>query len=106
MAAVNMNQEMFNRVVLEEKKIALVEFSAPWCGYCRRIAPAYAKFAEQYADKIVSAHINIDDDPDLAKDYQVELVPTFILYKDGQPVDRMVAPDSKAKIEAFVEKHL
>ena len=106
MAAMNMNHEQFDQIVREEKKIALVEYSAPWCVYCRRINPAFNKLAEQYADRMVVAQVNIDDEPALAQEYQVELVPTLILYKDGQPVDHIVAPESKAKIEEFVQKYL
>ncbi len=104
MSAMNMNHEQFNQIVREEKKLALIEYSAPWCVYCRRIAPAFNKLAEQYADRLTVAQVNIDDEPDLAKEYQIELVPTLVLYKDGQPVD--VAPESKAKIEEFINKYL
>ena len=65
-----------------------------------------SKLAEQYADRMVVAQVNIDDEPGLAQEYQVELVPTLILYKDGEPVDHIVAPESKAKIEEFVQKYL
>ncbi len=106
MSAMNMNHEQFNQIVREEKKLALIEYSAPWCVYCRRIAPAFNKLAEQYADRLTIAQVNIDDEPDLAKEYQIELVPTLVLYKDGQPVDNIVAPESKAKIEEFINKYL
>ena len=106
MAAMNLNHEQFDQIIRVEKKIALVEYSAPWCVYCRRIAPAFNKLAEQYADRMVVAQVNIDDEPGLAQEYQVELVPTLILYKDGEPVDHIVAPESKAKIEEFVQKYL
>ncbi len=106
MSAMNMNHEQFNQIVREEKKLALIEYSAPWCVYCRRIAPAFNKLAEQYADRLTVAQVNIDDEPDLAKEYQIELVPTLVLYKDGQPVDNIVAPESKAKIEEFINKYL
>lgn len=106
MSAMNMNHEQFNQIVREEKKLALIEYSAPWCVYCRRIAPAFNKLSEQYADRMTIAQVNIDDEPDLAKEYQIELVPTLVLYKDGEPVDHIVAPESKAKIEEFMAKYL
>lgn len=106
MAAMNMNGAQFDQIVREEKKLALVEFSAPWCVYCRRINPAFHKLAEQYADQMVLAQVNIDEEEALAKEYQIELVPTLVVYKDGQPVDHIVAPESKAKIEELMQKYL
>lgn len=106
MAAMNMNGAQFDQIVREEKKLALVEFSAPWCVYCRRINPAFQKLAEEYADRMVLAQVNIDEEEALAKEYQIELVPTLIVYQDGQPVDNIVAPESKAKIEALMQKYL
>ena len=106
MAVMNMDKALFDKIVREEKKLALVEYSAPWCVYCRRINPAFLKLAEQYADRIVMAQVNIDNDEELAKEYQIELVPTLVIYKDGVPVDNIVAPESKAKIEELILKYL
>ncbi len=106
MAAMDMNKAQFDQIVREEKKLTLVEYSAPWCVYCRRIGPAFDKLADQYADKVVLSKVNIDDEPGLAQEYQIELVPTLVLYKDGEPVDNIVAPQSKAAIEEFMAKYL
>lgn len=104
MAVKNMNTEQFNMIVQGDTPV-LVEFMAPWCVYCRRIAPALEKLAQQ-RDDIVIAQINIDLEPQLADRERIEAVPTFLLYRNGRVLGSMVAPDSKAGIEAFLQEHL
>ena len=106
MSVVNINKELYKQQVEDEKKIVLAEFWAPWCVYCRRIGPAYKKIAEEYGDKLVVGQINIDEEQELAVENNIEVVPSLVLYKDGQAVDQIVAPDSKAKIEEFINKNL
>ena len=106
MKELNMNLEMFEKNRKESEKPVLVEFWAPWCVYCRRIAPAYDKIAEQYEEKLVVGKINVDDVPELAEREGIEAIPALLLYKNGEVVDSVVAPDSKAKIEEFIEKNL
>lgn len=106
MAAMNITKDNFNQIIVEEKRTAVIDFWAPWCTYCRRIAPAYEKIAEQYGETLLVGKINIDEAEEVAQQYQVEVIPTLIFFKDGKPVDRVVAPDSKAKIEAFLKANL
>ena len=67
MKEMNMNLEQFHKKIQENEKPVLVEFWAPWCVYCRRIAPAYAKIAEQYADRMIVGKINVDEVPEAAQ---------------------------------------
>lgn len=105
MAAVNYTNEDF-RKALGEGKTVLVDYWAPWCSYCRRIGPAYEKIAEQYEGQLVIAKVNIDDEPQLAQGEHIEVIPTLVLYKNGRSVGSVVAPESKAAIEAFIEENL
>ena len=105
MAAVNLNNQQFNQA-LNEGKAILVDYWAPWCGYCRRIGPAYEKIAEEYGDRLIVAKVNIDEEPLLAHAQNIEVIPTLILYKDGKAVNAVVAPESKAAIEAFIHESL
>ncbi|MBP1577810.1 MAG: thioredoxin [Oscillospiraceae bacterium] len=106
MAVVNMNNQLFKENIENSGKPVMVEFWAPWCVYCRRIAPALKKVAEEYQDQIVIGQINIDDEAALAEQERIELVPTFIIYKDGKAVGSIVAPESKAQIEEFIKEAL
>lgn len=101
----NINKDLYKEII-EEKKNAVIEYWAPWCTYCRRIGPAYEKVAAEYAGKLVVGKCNIDDEPEIASLNDIEVIPTFVFYKDGQAVDGIVAPDSKAKIEEFINKNL
>lgn len=105
MAALEVNESRL-QVLLQEGKPVLVDFWAPWCGYCRRIAPAYDRVAEEYADQVAVVKVNIDDEPGLAQAYQIEVIPTLVFFKNGQAVDTVAAPQSKTAIEEFIEKSL
>lgn len=105
MAAMQINNTQFQQWMREGKTV-VVDYWAPWCGYCRRIGPAYDKIAEEYGDRLVVAKVNIDDEPRLTEAQGVDVIPTLILYKDGKAVNRVVAPKSKAAIDAFLQEGL
>lgn len=105
MAAVTMNQKLFQDLTSQGSTV-LVEFWAPWCTYCRRISAAYEKVAEQNSDHMVVAKVNIDDEGQLAEQERIEVVPTLVLYRDGKALGSIVAPESKAMIDNFIEETL
>ena len=105
MSILNMNAESYRTYTQAEKPV-LVEFSAPWCVYCRRLAPALEAVAEEYRDTLVFGAVNIDDEPELARSEEIEVVPTLLLYQNGQVVGSVVAPESKAQLVSFIEETL
>ena len=103
MAANNINNQQFKELIAGDKPV-LVDFWAPWCSYCRRIGPAYDKVAER--EDILAVKVNIDDEPLLANQEHSEVIPTLVLYRGGQALGSIVAPDSKARIDAFIQETL
>lgn len=99
---IEMNKELFQQLAVEGEKPVLVEFWAPWCVYCRRIAPALKKVAKEMEDKIQIAQVNIDDVPELAHQERIEVIPTLVIYHKGEALASIVAPESKARIEEFI----
>ena len=105
MAAINLNEKEFNSN-MQEGKVMLVDYWAPWCGYCRRIGPAYEKVAQEQEGRLVVAKLNIDEAPLVASAEQIEVIPTLVLYRDGKAIASIVAPESKAAIDAFLRENL
>ena len=105
MSILNMNAEGYRKFTQAEQPV-IVEFSAPWCVYCRRLAPALESVAEEYRDTLVFGAVNIDDDPELAQYEKIEVVPTLLIYQNGQVLGSIVAPESRAQLVAFIEETL
>ena len=106
MSVMNMNHEEFNSKILDSNEPVLVEFWAPWCVYCRRIGPALEKVAAQNEGKLLVAQVNIDEQPALADKERIEVIPTLVLYQNGQAHGSIVAPESKARIDDFILENL
>ena len=76
----------FENDVLHADKPVLVDFWAQWCPYCRRIAPAFDKVGEQYADTLIAGKINYDEEPQLIQRFGIDTIPTLLLFKNGEVI--------------------
>lgn len=101
-----LNEQNFDEEVIKSGAVILVDFWADWCGPCKALGPVLQEIAEEAEGKFKIAKVNIDDNPGLATKWEVMNIPTMILFKAGEEVDRLVGFMPKAKILAKIDSHL
>lgn len=87
-------------------KLMLVDFWAPWCGPCLAIAPILDELASEYGGKVAVAKINIDDHPEVAARFRVTGIPTLILFRDGEVLERLTGSRPKSAFKAVLDRHV
>ena len=96
----------FQKTVLESTKPVIVDFWAPWCGPCRMVAPILDKIAKDYADKLIVAKVNTDEDPEWAGKYGVQGIPTMLMLSGGKIVHRQVGALPEPMLRDVVDQFL
>lgn len=95
---VKVTDSTFSDEVLTSDKPVLVDFWATWCGPCKTVAPVLEEIATENVDKLKIAKLDLDENPNTARDYQVMSIPTMILFQGGQPVKQIVGAKPKAAL--------
>lgn len=103
MNIINIEKENFEKQVSESKVPVMVDFWAPWCGYCRRLAPVIDQMADDYEGKLVVGKINIDDQPELAEQFEIETIPTLLVFQGGKAGEPVIAPQSRAQVVEWLK---
>jgi thioredoxin 1 len=88
----------FDEIIGASDEPLLVDFWAEWCGPCKMIAPILDEIAAEHAGKLRVAKVNVDDNPDVARRYDVMSIPTLIVFQDGQPAKRLVGAKGKGQL--------
>ncbi|HDB4748484.1 TPA: thioredoxin [Staphylococcus aureus] len=104
MAIVKVTDADFDSKV--ESGVQLVDFWATWCGPCKMIAPVLEELAADYEGKVDILKLDVDENPSTAAKYEVMSIPTLIVFKDGQPVDKVVGFQPKENLAEVLDKHL
>lgn len=100
------SQEDFNEKILKADKPVLVDFFATWCGPCKMVAPELDAVAEDLAGKALIAKVDVDEQAQLASQYRVMGVPTLIVMKNGQELNRIVGYRPRKDLAAALEEHI
>ncbi len=105
-APVKVTDATFDEMVMNSESLVLVDFWAEWCGPCKMIAPVLEELAQELDGQMTVGKLDVDHNPDTAMAFGVMSIPTLLLFKGGQPVDRIVGFQPKAQLKKRIETHL
>jgi thioredoxin 1 len=85
----HLNKENFEEIIKNNEKV-VVDFWASWCMPCKMVAPIFEKIAEKYKNEIIFAKLNVDENPDIASEFGIMSIPTFLVFKNGEVAGKIV----------------
>ena len=103
---IEINDANFSDNVTNSKGLTVVDFYAPWCGPCRKLADIVAQVADEFTGRIKVFKLNTDENLETAKLHSVSSLPTILIFKDGESVERIAGLTPKSTIVTNIEKHL
>ena len=104
MAAIHLTNDNFEKEVLQSDVPVLVDFWATWCGPCRMVAPAVEKLSDEVAGTAKVAKLDVDECGQIAQKYGVSSIPTFIVFENGEPVNKAMGAMPFAKLKELISK--
>jgi len=104
--ALEFKDASFEADVLQSETPVLVDFWAPWCGPCRMLAPTVDAISEEYDGRVKVGKVNTDENPQIATQHQINSIPTLMIFKGGEVVERLVGAIPKEKITEKLDAHL
>ena len=104
--AIEINDMNFEQEVLSSEQPVVVDFWAPWCGPCRKLGPVLEELEKSFEGKMKLVKVNADENFEIMKQFSVSGLPTLLVFKNGEPVERMAGLIPKSSIINNIEKHL
>ena len=101
-----LSDSTFDEELLSSETPILVDFWAEWCGPCKQIAPVVEEIAAEESSRLRVGKLNVDDNPEVARRFEVMSIPTLILFKDGAPQARIVGAKGKKQLLEDIQSHL
>ena len=100
------SSEEFNNLVEHAQGVSVVDFFATWCGPCKMLAPVFQEVGKEFENKANFYKIDIDESLDIARQFSVSTVPTVIIFKNGEPVERLVGFMPKEHLASKIKEHI
>ncbi len=102
MSVLHIGKEEFDEKILKSEKVALVDFYATWCGPCKMVAPILEEIATEHPEYVI-AKVNVDDEPELAREFKIMSIPALFVIRDGEVTDSVVGYRPKEAILELLE---
>lgn len=96
----------FEEEVVNSDKTVMVDFWAPWCGPCRAVGPIMDELASEYDGKAKVAKINVDEEGEIAAKFRIMSIPTIMVFKEGEVVEKLIGARSKSELSEIIDKHI
>ena len=100
------SKDTWQTQVLDSELPVLVDFWAEWCGPCKAIAPVLEELGAEFSGKINITKVNVDESRELAQEFGIRSIPTLLLFKGGEVIEKMVGASTKAQFQAKLEEHV
>ena len=100
---IELGKDIFEKEVIKSRLPVLVDFWAPWCGPCRIVSPVLDKLSSEYPNKLVFAKLNVDDNKEIASQYDVRGIPCMIIFKNGKELDRIIGAYPEAQLRGKID---
>ena len=100
------NSEEFNNLVENTEGIAVVDFFVTWCGPCKMLAPVFQEVGNEFEEKADFYKVDIDESLDIARQFSVSTVPTVIIFRNGEPIERLVGFMPKENLAAKIKEYI
>lgn len=101
-----LTKENFEQEVSGSDKVVMVDFWAPWCGPCRAVGPVMDELAGEYDGKAKVAKLNVDDEGEVAEKFRIMSIPTIMVFKNGEVVEKLIGARSKTELAGVIDKYL